>query len=431
MMRKYKVKLNLILGVLTGFLLYQIIIGEGYAILAAKQQIGGSSVLLLQNGESFLKIFAFAVFIGTILIFNTKKMRSINFNRISIYLLLTIITSILAGIEIVLLITKITVKVNPDIITYVSSNYFLSINLVYILLFLGVGTFLCVFLFLVNRKVKYIKLLTKEIKVIKDEGFGKTIEVIGQDELAQLCESINTMSIELRKKIDRENIIEKNKNELITGVSHDLRTPLTSIIGYIDLIKNNGYINEEKSREYMNIIDDKAKNLNKLINELFEYTKLSSHDIKLNYSKVEIGSLLQQLVGEYTHILNKQGLEVYTEIDDTDIFVNIDVEKIVRVLENLLTNAKKYSVDNSTVVIKLFKEDKYVVIAISNETQNIFTEDLEKIFERFYKVDKSRNDKDSSGLGLAIVKRIVELHNGEIKVDLEDNIIQFIVKLPL
>ncbi|HBB9210813.1 TPA: HAMP domain-containing histidine kinase [Escherichia coli] len=423
--------MNLILGVLVGFLLSQIIIGEGYAILVANQQSGNIDLGLPVEGVNFFKVLALVVFLATIIIFNTKKFRNINFNKISIYLILTIIVSIIAGVEIVIITISIIFKVCPNLIKYIANNYFIAINSGYMLFFLGVGTFLFVFLVLVNKKVKYIKFLTREVKVIKYNGFGKTIEIKGKDELAELCESINNMSLELREKIDNEKVIEKNKNELITNVSHDLRTPLTSIIGYVDLLKKNGFKDKKKFDSYIGVIDERTKSLNKLINELFEFTKLNSHDIKLNYSNVEIGSLIEQLVGEYIPIFNKEGLQIYKDIVDKDIFINVDIEKIVRVLENLLTNAKKYSIKNTKVLVRMFEENDYVVISVANRAENISRGDLYNIFERFYKVDKSRKEQDSTGLGLSIVKRIVELHNGDIKVDLKDDIIEFNVMLPL
>ncbi|MGG7178365.1 sensor histidine kinase [Clostridium paraputrificum] len=431
MIKLKKIKINLILGVVVGFLLSQIIIVEGYAILVANQQKENIDLGLPVEGVNFFKIIAFIMFLATVLIFNTKKFRNINFNKISIYLILTVIVSIIAGIEMVIIIISIVFKIFPNFIEYIRTNYFVSINSAYMLFFLGVGTFIFVFLLLVNKKVKYIKFLTKEVKVIKDNGFGKTIEVKGKDELADLCESINSMSLELREKIDNEKLIEKNKNELITNVSHDLRTPLTSIIGYIDLLKKNGFNDKDKFDNYIEVIDERTKSLNKLINELFEFTKLNSHDIKLNISNVEIGSLIEQLVGEYTPIFNKEGLEISTDIVDKDIFINVDIEKLVRALENLLTNAKKYSVKNTKVLVRLFEENDNIIISIANKTENISIEELGNIFERFYKVDKSRKEKDSTGLGLSIVKRIVELHNGDIKVELKDDIIEFNIMLPL
>lgn len=432
MIKIKKIKLNLILGVLVTFLLYQIIISEGYAILVARQQSGNINLDVPVQGINFVKVFAFAIFLATIIIFNTKRFRKINFNKISLYLILTVIVSILAGIEIVIMLMRIILVMCPNVIDFISNNYLVSINSVYFIILLGIGTFLFVFLTLVNRKVKYIKFLTKEVKRIKDNGFGKTIEVKGNDELAQLCDSINNMSLELGEKIENEKIMEKNKSELITNVSHDLRNPLTSIIGYVDLLKKNGFQDKDKFKEYIDVIDERTRSLNKLINELFEYTKLTSHDIKLNYSKVEIGSLVEQLVGEYTPIFNREGLEVYKDISSEDIFINIDVEKIVRVLENLLTNAKKYSLRNDKVLVTLYKEDdEYVVISLANKTKSIDKDELNNIFERFYKVDKSRKEQDNAGLGLSIVKRIVELHNGEVNAELDNDVIEFIVKLPL
>lgn len=431
MIKSKKIRINIILGILVGFLLSEIIIGEGYAILVARQQNGSINLSMFYKEEAFLKVLAFSVFIATIVIFNTNKFKKINFNKLSIYLILTTLVAIVMGVQIVMGIVIIVARVSPNILQYISNNYFISVNSAYLALILGIGTFLIVFLALVNRKVKYIKFLTREVKIIKDNGFGKTIEVRGNDELSELCQSINSMSLELGEKIENEKLIEKNKSELITNVSHDLRTPLTSIIGYVDLLKKNGFENKEKFDDYMEVIDERTKSLNRLINELFEYTKLTSHDIKLNYSKVEVGALVNQLVGEYMPILNKASLEIYKDITNKDIFINADIEKLVRVLENLLTNAKKYSVKNSTVIVKVYEENNYAVISISNKTENISEDELDNIFQRFYKIDKARKEQDSTGLGLSIVKRIVELHNGIIKTNLEHNIIEFKVMLPL
>lgn len=514
-LKKIKVKYNLILGVLLGFLLAQIVMAEGYAILIKKYQYSNEvGTGIPYENIVFFRILSGIVFVLTILIFNTKRFKRINLNKISIYLILVIIVAIVVAVEAVLGMILITFNIYPDIKHMIGVDYFLSINLVYLVIFFGVSIFLFVFVALVNRKVKYIKSITKEVKVIKNEGFGKTIEVKGNDELADLSKSINDMSIELRQKIDNEKAIEKSKNELISSVSHDLRTPLTSIIGYVDLLKKNGFQDKEKFDTYLDVIDERTKTLNKLINELFEYTKLNSHDIKLNYSEVEIVSLIEQMVGEYTPIFTKEGLEIEKDIIYKDIFINVDVEKMVRVLENLLTNARKYSVKNSKVLVKVFEERgeeitleqekksglrsnledskehvkissienrknnnkdtektalknnkeyikenskisykecskkynketsekgnkeessirDYLVISISNKVEEIKAHDLENLFERFYKVDKSRKDLESTGLGLSIVKRIVELHNGTVKVELNEDIITFKVYLPI
>lgn len=425
-MIKFKgIGINLILGVLMGILFATMIMVEGYVILASREMANGLVYEIAAKDLSIFKIIAVLVFMVTIILFNTRKIKSMNLNKIGIYLILSVIGALIAAIEFIALGMTCVVKFMPDVTSYVTENYLLAMNMIYIVVLLGIAVFLLVFTLFVNKKVKYIKFLSSEVKVIKDEDFGKTIEVRGQDELAELCSSINNMSLELREKIDNEKKIEQNKNELITNVSHDLRTPLTSILGYVDLLKQNGFEDKEKFVEYISIIDERSKSLNTLINELFEYTKLNSHDIKLNYSTVEIGSLVEQLSGEYSLIFKKEGLELISEIPEEDIFVDIDIQMIVRALENLLINAKKYSVRNSQVLVKLLQESNDIVISVENKVENISKDDLDNLFERFYKVDKARKTGDSTGLGLSIVKRVVELHKGLVKAELINGVIKF------
>lgn len=425
-MIKFKgIGINLILGVLMGILFATMIMVEGYVILASREMANGLVYEIAAKDLSIFKIIAVLVFMVTIILFNTRKIKSMNLNKIGIYLILSVIGALIAAIEFIALGMTCVVKFMPDVTSYVTENYLLAMNMIYIVVLLGIAVFLLVFTLFVNKKVKYIKFLSSEVKVIKDEDFGKTIEVRGQDELAELCSSINNMSLELREKIDNEKKIEQNKNELITNVSHDLRTPLTSILGYVDLLKQNGFEDKEKFVEYTSIIDERSKSLNTLINELFEYTKLNSHDIKLNYSTVEIGSLVEQLSGEYSLIFKKEGLELISEIPEEDIFVDIDIQMIVRALENLLINAKKYSVRNSQVLVKLLQESNDIVISVENKVENISQDDLDNLFERFYKVDKARKTGDSTGLGLSIVKRVVELHKGLVKAELINGVIKF------
>ena len=425
-MIKFKgIGINLILGVLMGILFATMIMVEGYVILASREMANGLVYEIAAKDLSIFKIIAVLVFMVTIILFNTRKIKSMNLNKIGIYLILSVIGALIAAIEFIALGMTCVVKFMPDVTSYVTENYLLAMNMIYIVVLLGIAVFLLVFTLFVNKKVKYIKFLSSEVKVIKDEDFGKTIEVRGQDELAELCSSINNMSLELREKIDNEKKIEQNKNELITNVSHELRTPLTSILGYVDLLKQNGFEDKEKFVEYISIIDERSKSLNTLINELFEYTKLNSHDIKLNYNTVEIGSLVEQLSGEYSLIFKKEGLELISEIPEEDIFVDIDIQMIVRALENLLINAKKYSVRNSQVLVKLLQESNDIVISVENKVENISQDDLDNLFERFYKVDKARKTGDSTGLGLSIVKRVVELHKGLVKAELINGVIKF------
>lgn len=414
-----KIKYNLILGILFGIIISQMIMVEGYAILVVKQQNTG----VININDTYLKVFAIVIFIITVLVFNTKPFRKINFEKLSIYLILVVLISIITTIEGVLFISAIGMKIFPQIGKYLGVDYFFSINLFYLISFIGISIFLIVFLFLVNRKVKYIKFLTKEVKRIKNEGFGKTIKVKGGDELADLCKSINSMSLELGEKIENEKRIEKNKNELITNISHDLKTPLTSIVGYLELL-NNKDMDENLRDEYITIAYNKSLRLKSLVNELFEYTKLASNDIKLEKNIVNIAMLLNQAVGESIISFSEKNIEVILDNPYNEVLCNVEAVQILRVFENLISNAEKYSDSNSKFKVSLKTIDKKVLISFVNKCENIEEKELNRLFERFYREDKSRN-KEGTGLGLAIVKRIIELHEGNITVQKVGNDIKF------
>lgn len=202
--RKVK-KYNLIFGVIIGFVLAQMVLAEGYAILAAKQQSGEIfDVNLIAGVNNPLKMLALVVFIITVIIFNTKIFGKINLNKIGLYLILVVLVSIIVAIQVTFMFCRIIFLLYPNFEYKISNNYFFSINIFYIVAFIGIATFLITFTLLVNIKVNYIKYLTKEVKIIKNEGFGKVIKVKGGDELAELCGSINDMSLELGEKIANE-----------------------------------------------------------------------------------------------------------------------------------------------------------------------------------------------------------------------------------
>ncbi|MDB2152254.1 sensor histidine kinase [Clostridium butyricum] len=425
--RKVK-KYNLIFGVIIGFVLAQMVLAEGYAILAAKQQSGEIfDVNLIAGVNNPLKMLALVVFIITVIIFNTKIFGKINLNKIGLYLILVVLVSIIVAIQVTFMFCRIIFLLYPNFEYKISNNYFFSINIFYIVAFIGIATFLITFTLLVNIKVNYIKYLTKEVKIIKNEGFGKVIKVKGGDELAELCGSINDMSLELGEKIANEKKIENNKNELITNISHDLKTPLTSIIGYLELL-NSTEISEREKDEYIQIAYNKSLRLKELVNELFEYTKLASNELILKKDRVNISVVLSQAVGE--SIINFSDKNIYVLLDNPydELFCNVDSAQILRVFENLIKNAEKYSDINSVfkVVVRLYKEQ--IVISFRNKCTEIKEEDLENIFEKFYRKDKSRSN-EGSGLGLPIAKRIIELYGGNILAEKINEDIKFNIYL--
>lgn len=299
-----------------------------------------------------------------------------------------------------------------------------------ILFAIFITVFLLIFLLPVNNKVKYIKYISHQVAEIKNEKLGLTLKVRGNDELAELCKSINLMSLLLKEKFEQEREIENTKTELITNVSHDLRTPLTAIIGYLDILNNEKYKSKEEGKEYLSSTYNLSIKLKKLIDELFEYTKLSSSDMALELNEADLGGILNQMLGEYTPVFEAKGLRIITDIDEK-IPVKIDIEKIVRVFDNILSNAEKYSVKPSDIIVKAENMSGYAKISVTNKGNHIEQDKLNKIFEKFYRVDISRSSNiDGSGLGLAISKKIVELHNGQIWAESDSNMVRIHIKLP-
>jgi signal transduction histidine kinase len=296
---------------------------------------------------------------------------------------------------------------------------------------ISIITFILVFLLLIRKKIAYIRYISIRVKSIAAGDLGAAIRVKGKDELGQLSESINAMSLELKRKFENERTMERTKNDLITGVSHDLRTPLTSILGYIDLLKNGAKLTSEQFYEYTGIIESKAKKLEKLMNELFEYTRLSSPDIQLNLEPIDLRILLEQMMGEYQPIFEQDGLQMHRKFLDEDFMVRMDTEKMVRVFDNLLGNIQKYSDKPSAVSVVLSKKDGKAQISVSNKTESFSAEDPSRLFERFYTGDKSRSGKNGTGLGLPIAKRIVELHQGHIHAAFKEGWLTLTIELPV
>lgn len=294
---------------------------------------------------------------------------------------------------------------------------------------LGTFVFIILFYFITNKKMKYIEGVSEKLFEIAKGELGTRIEIQGKDELAKLADNINFMAKELKNKIDNERNVEKAKSDLITNVSHDLRTPLTSIKGYLGLAKEKKYKNESELQEYLNIAYNKSEKLEVLINDLFEYTKLSNKVINLNKQNISFNGLLEQLVEELYIICEENNVIIEKNIPEEKICAYVDGDKMVRVFENLLMNSIRYSPKPGEINVKLFKEGKNVIVTIKNKCENIDEEELRKVFERFYRIDRSRSQNTGgSGLGLAIAKSIVELHGGNIWAEIKDNNIIFFVK---
>ncbi|MPM24261.1 Sensor histidine kinase RcsC [bioreactor metagenome] len=312
---------------------------------------------------------------------------------------------------------------------YISYDYYVDKNS-FLALFLSVIMFISIFIIITNKKMKYIEEIVSGVTVISNGNLSYRIEEKGKDEIKKLAENINNMAFEIENRIEGERRAEKTKSELITNVSHDLRTPLTSVMGYIGLVKDGKYENEGIMKEYLNIAFNKSNQLKELIEDLFEYTKLNNKGIVLEKTKVNIVEFLSQIIEEYIPVFEENEIEVVKKFVDEKSIVEIDAGKMVRVFENLFSNAIKYSFKPGQVKISSYESEGFVNIVINNRGENIPKEKVDRLFDRFYRVDEARNSNTKgSGLGLAISKNIIELHSGSIWAECIDNDVSFFIKL--
>ena len=270
----------------------------------------------------------------------------------------------------------------------------------------------------INRRVRYVEYLSQEIQKIREEGFGRTMELQGDDEITRLCAVINEMSVQLREKEEREKRQQRSKDELITNVSHDLRSPLTSIIGYVELLKETGPEDRQRFAEYIEVVERRLTGLNGLINELFEYTKLNSAERPPDMEKRDVLEVLRHILCEYKILMEAEGLALTWQLEAESHIAHINTQQMVRVFQNLLDNARKYA-DRSAPVTVTAQDTGRLHIRIANRVTDTHGIEPDRIFERLYRADQARSASQSSGLGLAIVKRIVELHGGEVDASLQ------------
>ena len=278
------------------------------------------------------------------------------------------------------------------------------------------------------KELIYLDKIIIGSKAATEGKLNCNIEEKGRGHLRELAHDINNIRDGLRKSIESEMKSENMKTELITNVSHDLKTPLTSIINYIDLLKREN-IESETAKDYINILDKKSQRLKVLIDDLFEASKATSGAMELNITKIDIVQLLKQSLGENDERFKNSNLSVKLDIPDTKIFINGDGQRLYRVFENLISNIVKYSLSNTRVYIQMYVDDENKVVIIM---RNISAYELDfcanEITNRFKRGDSSRST-EGSGLGLAIAKSIVELHGGKFNIEVDGDLFKSIIKL--
>ena len=276
---------------------------------------------------------------------------------------------------------------------------------------------LCVIsIFIIKDKVNKIETIRNGIYKIKNGNIEHKIEIKKDLLFDDIVKDINEIGKTINIAVEERLKSERMKNELITNVSHDLKTPLTAIINYISLMKKED-IQPKHINDYVQVLDKRSQRLKILIEDLFEASKIGSNNIELNLEENDINQLLTQTLVEMEDYINESKLDFIVNTPDKEVYILADGKKTFRVFENIISNILKYSLEKTRVYIDLVESDKKVHISFKNISKHQLNFDPDEITERFTRGDLSRNT-EGSGLGLAIAKGLIEAQGGELKVDI-------------
>lgn len=287
--------------------------------------------------------------------------------------------------------------------------------------------FLIIFIICLYKTLSYIDSVVKASTLLISDDDER---IVLPEDLKDVEEKMNQIKTEARKnlKLAKEN--EQKKNDLIVYLAHDIKTPLTSMVGYLSLLDEVKDMPSKQREKYISIALDKSYKLEDLINELFDIARFNTETIVLSKEKLNLIMMLEQIIDDFYPTLKEQNKEIIIN-NKEKINIYADSDKIARVFSNIIKNAINYG-ENNKIIIDIIKKESNVIVKIKNKGIKIPQEKLEKIFEKFYRVDSSRNSKTGgSGLGLAIAKEIVELHNGSINASstLEETVFEVILPL--
>ena len=296
----------------------------------------------------------------------------------------------------------------------------------------GVGVLLLLvfWVFVYILMLKYIEKVDKINQALKEIYEGNPNVHLEKEELTgvlkQMAEYINDIAGGFTNAIEQSLKSERLKTELITNVSHDIKTPLTSIINYVDLLKQED-IKDEKIKQYIDILNQKSLRLKKLIEDLVEASKVSSGNVKLNIEVIDLKELLAQTIGEFEDRFESKNLKIDIEIPDEEVKIKADNRYMYRVIENLFSNITKYSIDNSRVYISLTKQNDKIKLEIKNISKDKLNISPDELMQRFVRGDKSRYT-EGSGLGLSIAKSLTEMQGGKFDINIDGDLFKVIIE---
>jgi two-component system sensor histidine kinase VanS len=297
-----------------------------------------------------------------------------------------------------------------------------------VLFIAAAAVFFILFYFSLRWFVRYFNEINRGIDALLESGGN---EIILPPEMAAVEKKLNAVRQALEKREMEAQLAEQRKNDLVMYLAHDIRTPLTSVIGYLSLLDEAPDMPPKQKAKYIHITLGKAYRLEKLVNEFFEITRYNLQQIRLEQETIDLYYMLVQLTDEFYPILSANGNRALLHADE-NLTVYGDPVKLARVFNNILKNAAAYSYPNSEISISAEKQKDCVVITFQNQGPTIPMEKLTDIFEKFYRMDAARTtDTGGAGLGLSIAKEIVIAHGGEITAQSKDETTTFIVSLPL
>ena len=273
---------------------------------------------------------------------------------------------------------------------------------------------LLIYLFSIKKEIRNI---TKQLKYYNENKTNKKIDIkLIDKDLEILAYNINNQINIIETTNINKKLREENLKQSIASISHDLRTPLTSILGYVQMLKSDK-VNEESKNEYINTIQERSKRLEILLDEFFKLSLIELDSYKLNIKKANLNNIIYNIIASFYEDFTNKNIKPNIHAEETNIIVSIDSNAFTRVIENVISNSLKYSKSDIDIIIK--KEKEFAIVKFIEYNTNLNGKDIDNMFDRFYKKNKTRND-DSTGLGLYIAKSLMQKMNGDINATLRN-----------
>jgi signal transduction histidine kinase len=277
------------------------------------------------------------------------------------------------------------------------------------------------------KKARALDAIRVGVEEIKNGNMDYVIPVYDGSDMKNIAAGINNIAEGLSSAVTKEVKAERMKTELITNISHDLKTPLTSILTYVDLLKKQGGLSGE-AQKYLEVLDTKSNRLKVLTDDLFEAAKASSGDMTVNITRIELVQFMEQAIGEMSDRMGESGLAFITDLPDGKMFVCADGKLLFRVVSNVFDNVIKYALEESRVYVSMTCDEENICVIVKNISRDELNITVGELMERFVRGDSSRNT-EGSGLGLAIAKDFMRLMNGRLAIEIDGDLFKVSVFL--